>query len=124
MPRKVSSEILSIMQPHEIENLEIFLSAKKLYQEQTKIYHQARDLYYTQMAHLQSIVEPELNDTYEYIESLTPEQIETLTPQEIYANANTRVSIHKFGRMMREIGYKRTTTSTPLGVQARWRIPE
>ena len=122
MPRKVTSEILCIMQPSDVENYNTYLQAKKLYQEQTKTFLKARDLYYTQVKHLQEIVEPHLNDTYAYIESLTPEDLATKTPQEIYTNANTRVSMSKFGRMMREFGYKRTTTSTPDGTQARWHV--
>lgn len=122
MPRKVSSEILSIMQPPDVENYRTYQEAKKLYQEQTKIYQQARDTYYKQMEHLERILEPSLNDTYDYIEALTPEDIANKTPQEIYEGANTRVSMSKFGRMMGEMDYVRTTTSTPQGIEARWRL--
>lgn len=121
MPRKVSSEIMGIMRPWDVENYEIYQEAKRLYKEQTKVFKEAQDTYYKQMEHLQRIIEPHLNDTYDYITSLTDDDIAEKTPQEIYTLSQTRVSMHKFGRMMREIGYKRTTTATPNGTEARWR---
>ena len=119
------------MTPTSIQLQADFHAKQETLNEAREAYLLARDSWYAELDRINAIFEPTVDTAYNFISRLADDESLYVTklPRELYEDYTKHtpaphVSRYKFGRMMNEMGFKRSSKRTPEGVQARWRLAE